>query len=171
MRPCFRAPHRGRVAVSTLSGTNPLPCGEANIECWRAEQSVIADPVSGAGEARGDAAEASAREAEPAIELRADERPWFVYLLSCRGGRIYTGVTPDLVARMRKHRAGTGAKFTRAHPPESLLAAKRFASRGAALSMEHQMKQLPALEKRTLARTWCEEEGAVDLSEVVPVLA
>ena len=99
------------------------------------------------------------------------EKPWFVYLLSCRGGRIYTGVTPDLVARMRKHRAGTGAKFTRGHPPDTLLAAKRFVSRGAALSMEHRMKKLPALEKRALALVWSEEEGAEDLSLVVAALA
>jgi putative endonuclease len=80
-----------------------------------------------------------------------------VYLLVCRGGRLYAGVTPDLVARMRKHRAGSGAKFTRAHPPESLLAAKAFASRAAALSMEHQVKRLSAAAKRALAASWALE--------------
>ena len=85
------------------------------------------------------------------------ERPWFVYLLSCRGDRIYTGVTPDLVARMRKHRLGTGAKFTRGHPPESLLAAKLFASKAAAQSMEFEVKQMSAIGKRVLALTWSKE--------------
>lgn len=85
------------------------------------------------------------------------EKPWFVYLLACRGGRLYAGVTPDLVARMRKHRSGTGAKFTRGHPPESLLAAKGFASKAAALSMEFEVKQLSAAAKRELAVSWLQE--------------
>ena len=85
------------------------------------------------------------------------EKPWFVYLLLCRGGRLYAGVTPDLLARMRKHRAGTGAKFTRAHPPESLLAAKRFSSRASALSTENQIKRLSASQKRDVAAMWSRE--------------
>ncbi|TXK66008.1 GIY-YIG nuclease family protein [Alkalisalibacterium limincola] len=42
---------------------------------------------------------------------------WWVYLLECRGGRIYTGVARDVEQRLRAHAAGTGARFTRAHPP------------------------------------------------------
>lgn len=85
------------------------------------------------------------------------EAPWFAYLLVCRGGRLYAGVTPDLVARMRKHRSGTGAKFTRSYPPESLLAAKSFSSRSEAQSMEHQVKKLSAAAKRELAVRWLRE--------------
>lgn len=85
------------------------------------------------------------------------EKPWFVYLLECRGGRLYAGVTPDLAARMRKHRAGTGAKFTRGHPPQSLLAAKPFPSRAAALSMEFAVKKMTAAAKRVLLTTWARE--------------
>lgn len=98
--------------------------------------------------------ESTESSAAVAWESRLDERPWFVYLLSCRGGRIYTGVTPDLLARMRKHRSGTGAKFTRGHPPESILAAKLFASKASAQSMEFEVKQMSAAAKRVLALTW-----------------
>lgn len=95
------------------------------------------------------------------------EKPWFVYLLSCRGGRIYTGVTPDLLARMRKHRAGSGAKFTRGHPPEALLAARLFASKAAAQSMEFEVKQMSAAAKRVLALTWSQGfEIAADVKSV-----
>jgi putative endonuclease len=100
-----------------------------------------------------------------------DERPWFVYLLLCRGDRIYAGVTPDLARRLGQHRAGTGARFTRSHPPDRLLAAKRFASRGAALSMEHQVKQLTAARKRVLASVWAEECRHDDLSGSLTALA
>lgn len=108
--------------------------------------------------------------ATPAPPPRVDVRPWFVYLLLCRGDRLYAGVTPELALRMRKHCAGTGARFTRSHPPERLLAAKCFASKAAALSMEHQVKQLSALQKRELASVWAQELAIGDLPDVLPVI-
>ena len=94
-------------------------------------------------------------------------KPWFVYLLECRGGRVYAGVTPDLAARMQKHRLGTGAKFTRGYPPQSLLAAKLFPSRSAALSMEFAVKKMTAAKKRVLATTWALEfEIGVEVNAV-----
>ena len=78
--------------------------------------------------------------------------PWFVYMLECRGGRIYTGVTPDVAARLAKHRAGKGGAFTRSFPPRRMLAALRCASRGEALSAEHALKQLARPQKLAWAR-------------------
>ena len=43
---------------------------------------------------------------------------WWVYMLRCRDGSLYTGVTTDVERRFAQHRAGTGAKYTRTHPPE-----------------------------------------------------
>ena len=63
-------------------------------------------------------------------------------MLECAGGRIYTGVSPDVAARFEKHRAGRGGAFTRSFPPIRILAAKRCASRSAALKAEHALKQL-----------------------------
>lgn len=108
--------------------------------------------------------------ATPASPPRADVRPWFVYLLLCRGDRLYAGVTPELALRMRKHCSGTGARFTRSHPPERLLAAKRFASKAAALSMEHQVKQLSAAQKRELASAWTQELAIDDLPDVLAAI-
>jgi len=84
----------------------------------------------------------------------AKEQPWYVYLLQCKGGRIYTGATTDLASRMRKHRDGKGAKFTRIHPPENMLGAKLFPSKSSALSTEYKIKQLTPIQKRDLASTW-----------------
>ena len=78
--------------------------------------------------------------------------PWFVYMLECRGGRIYTGVTPDVAARLARHRAGKGGAFTRSFPPRRVLAAMRCTSRGEALSREHALKQLARPEKLAWAR-------------------
>ncbi|TDU31762.1 putative endonuclease [Panacagrimonas perspica] len=101
---------------------------------------------------------------------RVDARPWFVYLLLCRGDRLYAGVTPELAMRMRKHCSGTGARFTRSHPPERLLAAKSFASKAVAQSMEHQVKQLSAAQKRELASVWAQEFAIEDLPEILAAM-
>jgi putative endonuclease len=79
-------------------------------------------------------------------------RAWFVYMLECAGGRIYTGVTPDVAARLAKHRAGKGGAFTRSFPPRRILAARRCAGRGEALSAEHALKQLERPAKLAWAR-------------------
>ncbi len=79
---------------------------------------------------------------------------WFVYLLECAGGRIYTGVTPRLAARMAAHGSGRGARFTRMHRPRQLLAARPFSSRGEALRMELRIKCYSPAAKRDLARDW-----------------
>ena len=47
---------------------------------------------------------------------------YYVYMLRCRGGSLYTGMTNDVARRMAMHCSGRGAKYTRAHPPEVLAA-------------------------------------------------
>jgi putative endonuclease len=76
---------------------------------------------------------------------------WFVYLLECRGGRIYTGIATDVDRRLAEHRAGRGARFTRAHPPERELARFPCADRPDALRREAAIKRLNAAAKRALA--------------------
>lgn len=77
--------------------------------------------------------------------------PWYVYLLECRGGRIYTGIATDVDRRLAEHRAGRGARFTRAHPPERELARFPCADRPEALRREAAIKRLNAAAKRVLA--------------------
>jgi putative endonuclease len=69
-------------------------------------------------------------------------------MIECRDGSIYTGITVDVRARYEKHCAGRGARYTRSHPPKSLLAQVRYRDRSAALKAEYRMKQLSADEKR-----------------------
>lgn len=85
---------------------------------------------------------------------------WFVYMLECRGGRIYTGVSPDVAARFAAHRAGRGAAFTRGHPPLRILAAKRCGARAKAQSVEHGLKQLERPGKLAWAQRWAWKAGA-----------
>jgi putative endonuclease len=77
---------------------------------------------------------------------------WFVYLIECRDGSIYTGIAVDVAARYAAHVSGKGARYTRSHPPRRLLAAIEYADRSAASKAEYQIKRLSALEKRALGR-------------------
>jgi putative endonuclease len=75
---------------------------------------------------------------------------WFVYLIECADGSIYTGISNDVDARYAAHVAGKGARYTRSHPPRRLLATFPHDNRAAAARAEYAIKQLTAQEKRRL---------------------
>ncbi len=77
---------------------------------------------------------------------------WFVYLIECRDGSIYTGIAVDVPARYAAHVNGKGARYTRSHPPQRLLAAIEYADRSAASKAEYQIKRLSPGDKRELGR-------------------
>lgn len=95
--------------------------------------------------ARREAASAPVVDAAPA-------RGWFVYLLECRGGHVYTGIAVDVERRYAQHLAGTGARYTRAHPPLRLLARFAYPDRASASRAESAIKRLSPERKRALAR-------------------
>jgi len=76
----------------------------------------------------------------------------FVYLLRCRGNRIYTGYAVDVEARYAKHCAGTAAHFTHAFPPIALLGSIEVEDRSKGLRLEAAIKKLTRMEKEQLIR-------------------
>jgi putative endonuclease len=76
---------------------------------------------------------------------------WFVYLVECVDGSIYTGIAVDVAARYAAHAAGKGARYTRSHPPLRLLASEAHPDRSSASKAEHRIKQLTPAEKRAYA--------------------
>ncbi len=74
-------------------------------------------------------------------------KPWHLYLLECRNGSSYAGITNDLDARYAAHLAGSGARYTRANPPLRLLASHCYPDRAAASRAEWAIKQLPRARK------------------------
>jgi putative endonuclease len=76
--------------------------------------------------------------------------PYFVYILRCRDGSLYTGSTNDVVKRFAAHKSGAGAKYTRSHPPEKIVFQKKFRTKGAALRYEIKTKNLSRAEKLKL---------------------
>ncbi len=85
-------------------------------------------------------------------------RPWFLYLIECVDGSIYTGIAVDVAARYAAHAAGRGARYTRSHKPLRLLASAVYADRSAASRAEYEVKRLSPAAKRALARRLAEEE-------------
>ncbi|MCX7150363.1 MAG: GIY-YIG nuclease family protein [Rhodocyclales bacterium] len=81
----------------------------------------------------------------------ASTKTWFVYLIECTDGCLYTGITVDLASRFEAHRQGRGARYMRLHPPLRMLAAEAHADCSAALKAEYRIKQLTAAEKRAYA--------------------
>lgn len=79
-------------------------------------------------------------------------KPWYLYILECAGGRLYTGIAVDVALRFKAHAAGKGARFTRSYPPERLVFVQGFADRAAAARAEYAIKQLSAAAKRDLIR-------------------
>jgi len=67
---------------------------------------------------------------------------WCVYMLRCRDGSLYTGATNDLDQRLRVHRSGRGAAYTRSRLPVRLVYAEPAADRSMALRREWALKQL-----------------------------
>lgn len=73
---------------------------------------------------------------------------WFLYVIECADGSLYTGIARDPHARYAEHVSGLGARYTRSHPPVRLLTVEPHPDRSSALKAEYAFKQLPAAEKR-----------------------
>lgn len=90
-------------------------------------------------------------------------KPWFLYLIECADGSIYTGITTDVAARYAAHQRGEGARYTRSHPPQRLLGVEPHADRASASRAEYRVKQLtPAAKREYAARLAAVAGGVVD---------
>jgi putative endonuclease len=88
--------------------------------------------------------------------------PWFLYLLECADGSLYTGIATDVEARFEKHLNGTGARYTRSRKPLRVLVSFELEGRSAASRAEYWVKRLTAAEKRALIA------GEKTLESIVP---
>ena len=77
---------------------------------------------------------------------------WFVYLLRCADGSLYTGITKDVKRRCQQHNAGTASRYTRTRLPVRMVYQEAQPSRSAALKREAAIKAMTRAEKLTLIR-------------------
>ena len=75
---------------------------------------------------------------------------WYVYMVRCSDGSLYTGITKDVESRVSLHNAGRGAKYTRARRPVELVYRETVGDRGAAVRRECAIKRLRPMAKQNL---------------------
>lgn len=75
---------------------------------------------------------------------------YYVYILSCGDGSLYTGIAADPEKRFQQHQSGKGAKYTRSHLPVTMVYQEPCADKSAALRREYAIKQLSRQEKLRL---------------------
>lgn len=94
----------------------------------------------------------------------------YVYMLECRGGRIYTGYTKDILRRYQMHLAGQASRFTRSFPPKRMLVAWSIeAGQSLAQRVEYAVKSLPRQKKLDLVVSPHHLESICDI-EALPGL-
>jgi predicted GIY-YIG superfamily endonuclease len=75
---------------------------------------------------------------------------WWVYIVECRDGSLYTGTALDVIRRVALHNAGKGAKYTRARGPVKLVYREASPNRSQACQREFALKQLTHHQKKSL---------------------
>jgi len=75
------------------------------------------------------------------------ESVWYLYLIECDDGSLYTGITTDVERRYAQHVAGKGARYTRMKKPVRLVGFCECGSKSDALKAELSIKRLSAAQK------------------------
>lgn len=83
--------------------------------------------------------------------MNKDSDIWYVYMVRCSDGTLYTGIAKDLEKRIEAHNSGkNGARYTRPRRPVKLVFAEEAGSRSAAARLEYRIKKLPLEMKNRL---------------------
>jgi predicted GIY-YIG superfamily endonuclease len=90
----------------------------------------------------------------PKMDRKSKTRPsgekWFVYVVQCADGSLYTGITKDVVRRCRQHNAGTASRYTRSRHPVKLVYHEVHPSQSSALKREAAIKAMNRRGKLTM---------------------
>ena len=83
---------------------------------------------------------------------------WYVYMLRCGDGSLYTGCTDNVERRLAVHQSGKGAKYTRSRLPVELVYSEALPDKSAALRREAAIKKLPREKKLALVQAHTTDE-------------
>lgn len=87
---------------------------------------------------------------------------WFVYMLRCSDGSLYTGYTDDVQRRLAVHNSGKGAKYTRSRLPVEVVYREELPDKSAAMRREAAIKKLTRQQKIRLIETAEKEAEYID---------
>lgn len=96
--------------------------------------------------------------AQPGRPPTGNDGPWFLYMVECRDGSLYTGITNDVERRINEHNDGTGARYTRSRRPVRVRYQETCDTRSTALMRECAIRLLSPKEKWALIEKY--ENGA-----------
>ena len=85
------------------------------------------------------------------------EKMWYLYILRCADGTLYTGITTDVAKRLEQHQSGKGAKYTRGRGPLELAYREECGTHSEALKRELEIKAMPRLKKQRLIEYFTEK--------------
>lgn len=87
---------------------------------------------------------------------------WFLYMIRCGDGSLYTGITTDVQRRFGEHQGGSrkGSKYLKGKAPLSLVVKKKIGRRSLALQVEHRVKRLTKQEKEMFV------DGTITLRDI-----
>ncbi len=80
----------------------------------------------------------------------SNHMPWHTYIIECKDGLLYTGITTNLERRIKAHNSGNGCRFTKYRTPVKLLFSEEAPTKSSALKREAQIKRLTRKEKDKL---------------------
>ena len=78
------------------------------------------------------------------------DKTWYLYILECGDGTLYTGITDDVQRRLAAHAAGKGAKYTRGRGPLRLAYTEACGTRAEASRREYEVHRMTREQKLRL---------------------
>ncbi|MHB8258525.1 MAG: GIY-YIG nuclease family protein [Acidiferrobacterales bacterium] len=94
------------------------------------------------------------------------ETIWQVYIIECRDGSLYTGITSDLARRLLQHNAGRAARYTRGRGPVILRHREGYVTRAQALKREWAIKRLTRTQKQALLHSTADRSPGAGIAEL-----
>ena len=85
------------------------------------------------------------------------ENKWHLYILRCKDGTLYTGITTDIDKRLAAHQTGKGAKYTRGRSPLELVYREECGSHSDALKREWLVKGLSREKKQRMIQNFLDK--------------
>ena len=88
----------------------------------------------------------------PKKDRKPKTEKWFVYMVRCADGSLYTGITKDVIRRCQQHKAGTASRYTRSRRPVRLVYQELHPSQSSALKREAAIKAMTRQTKLAMIR-------------------
>ncbi|MGH7273041.1 MAG: GIY-YIG nuclease family protein [Nitrospiria bacterium] len=88
----------------------------------------------------------------PLLNSMKKDKPWYVYMVRCKDGTIYTGISNEVEDRINKHNSGQGAKYTASRSPVTLIFQEKHRDRVSAMKREIRIKTWSRGRKEALSK-------------------